>query len=1720
MSGFEQEIRDLTRQRLRLIRESQGTWPFAASLKRLGGQTAHEYEDRFLLELLQNAYDAQPPETSRGQVRFHLCQQQGMPVLYVANTGRPFRRRDVEALSNLALSSKTPGEGIGNKGLGFRSVLRVSEWPEVYSTNPIRRAGGLGYCFGFARPDDLAKLTSNSAEQTQLEKEVPPSALPIPRAVADPWVSRLLELDFVTVVRLPLTRPGAFDLVRRRLLDFGNQESPALLFLDRLRLLDVTFDGVDERDFSLTRRVAPASVAVPPDVRAAMVDTGGGRYAVFERKVDAHLMVEQIEEGIRAGDLSEEWRGWTGSAHIGIAIPLDDVVEGRIYTFLPMSTPSPINGHMNAPFYTKLARLEASLKVGLNEFLMDQLAHLASATADWLVGSMELVWRRVATDLVSWTSEHGERFRNAAEAACRVPMVPTLAKGKSSWSPLHEAIRWPDGVGQRFFSPIAVSRAGSRPILDPAIGQARLERLQESATALWGQTLKADDQEVGEIAENVAARVIRKGNVKRWNSYYEDLATLAQVFGPDVLKRRSILVDQSGKLRRSGPWDEKNRAEKPIFLPPVTSDGAAGDIGSIQLPAGLATIVPMLHAEVKLLRQDGTLRVRTEISKVLRQADLVREYKKEHVLRALAEASGRAKSNRRRSEILQQLFGAFKASPRGDGLDHLNPMVPARAGWIPASEAVFGDGWNGTMGPGLALVVASITNPFLKALFGHLLLPPEEWPFEVSDQDLLTRFLNRIGVADGIRPSRVKVDPIRRDGEFWNPADVANLFPSPADERAVWVCAANRKFTRPNHPRTPYRSDDLWDLPGHMELQDHSSDLRMAYARLITESLGHWAPETLEFRFRRYKAIHNTSQDEQRWPSLAGAMLSEVPWLPVTGPGNRDHPEFILPRDAWHFDDPNRRPPPFVSLVERSVATILDHCSTCRERLAKLGLRSWSDPAAAHDRLECLARVVEQGEVRESDIDALKKALREAFADCLEQGLLQPDSPIVVQQAHQLHVIGSNEVVYLPNNPRGFVDHLLESLDFGVAVVSPTDPAQIPTDWANRLLPAAGLAVEVLVGSEPVQNSVEHPLLLDRADWLVEWLLLTSELSRNRFLHLGPRALEEMVGKLRRVRLVQAASVHVRVDGSDVRLPPHLAGCVPLHDDGAPTLVVSVREAGTGKDVIDWTVLGDAADALAELLGQPGMASELRLSANELKRVMQGEFRRPLSREWALALRSPEPRVREIIARTRAHIEPLRELLVPAIFVLAGSKSAGKLRTADAPTVEDLRGELLQHFGAEGADRLIREAQQAESISAFRVALGLDYESFNLALEALGPPYRPLHDREEHRRVTQSVLARSRGTIAEALRVCYLPIFDARGDLQPYVSLRQGPDLQPTHEDLHKFASPPESMLLSRIGDWLSAHECPSLGAQVPDLPSVADTRSRNLEVVRGFLKEVQPLINAWVAKRSSAPGTWTIGSIEDDISSLDSSGWLDFRILSPDAIPDLLHRVGGWPEEMPRTRDLDTLGLAHEDVDWAKDANATEKEVRRRQQSTITVATEEVDAEDLAAVAEAVGRTVDDRILQASKRQRSPVAPPTPKIRRSGARKGPFRPSDRGMTDVQRNAIGLAGEVIAYRWLLTQYDEANGESWVSGNRSVLLGGKGDDALGYDFVVHQRSQSIYFDVKATAGDETAFEMTENEMRVAHAATRRTPYRIIFIRNVLNPELDSIRLRRIGTAISL
>ena len=127
------------------------------TISSLNEQIAQAYRGRCILELLQNAHDAlaNPPPDDPRQISF-LLSTRPEPVLLIANSGHPVRPKDFEGLCQLGQSPKDPNESVGNKGLGFRSVLEVSAFPEIWSTAPHGSDTSFVFRFDPSVPDHVA----------------------------------------------------------------------------------------------------------------------------------------------------------------------------------------------------------------------------------------------------------------------------------------------------------------------------------------------------------------------------------------------------------------------------------------------------------------------------------------------------------------------------------------------------------------------------------------------------------------------------------------------------------------------------------------------------------------------------------------------------------------------------------------------------------------------------------------------------------------------------------------------------------------------------------------------------------------------------------------------------------------------------------------------------------------------------------------------------------------------------------------------------------------------------------------------------------------------------------------------------------------------------------------------------------------------------------------------------------------------------------------------------------------------------------------------------------------------------------------------------------------------------------------------------------------------------------------------------------------------------
>lgn len=567
-----------------------------------------DYHGRFLIELIQNGHDAHDRRRRDGEISVRLASDEGgSGTLYVANRGQPFLSENVDALCEMGLSSKPPGEAVGNKGLGFRSVRHVTDSPQIFSRLVEDAGGGAfdGYCFTFARDAELDPLLPDPVTQALARSDLPAFYIPrwidtAPDAVAD-----FARRGFSTVIRLPIRNQAALSAVREEMLVLAGADAPMLLFLRRIGRLEAAIDGErladDAFELVLTREETPLIERSGP----SLVDLGeNGKFWVARADIPERDMLAAVVEGLESGALPESWRGWKGAGDVAIAVPIGEERAGfnpRLYTFLPMGrgATSPFRGHLHGSFFPSSNRMSLDSTVRVNALVLDHAVSLAADAAHWLkarsgtdagtpVPAATAV--RAAVDMLIWKTpasllqgEEGEyngggedavdlgaamaaaiAERWSAASLTDAAFVPCLGDwtgdpllrpefGPISWSPPAVARR-PIDNGKSFTLDFVAryGRAVGAAPLWPGLGQRRADSLVDFLRVHCGARFaeRLSSSERAEIVEGLAKAMAKakKPNWNRWCSFYGDLSDFMEA-DADALAGKEILICQDGSLR-------------------------------------------------------------------------------------------------------------------------------------------------------------------------------------------------------------------------------------------------------------------------------------------------------------------------------------------------------------------------------------------------------------------------------------------------------------------------------------------------------------------------------------------------------------------------------------------------------------------------------------------------------------------------------------------------------------------------------------------------------------------------------------------------------------------------------------------------------------------------------------------------------------------------------------------------------------------------------------------------------------------------------------------------------------------------------------------------------------------------------------------------------------------------------------------------------------------
>ena len=1404
-----------------VLAEYVGTevWAPAAQLKAASLHTAHEYAGRFLIELLQNAHDAHPRDRRDGRITIVVDADEGdFGTVYVANAGTPFAYESMTSLCKLARSPKVVGEGIGHKGVGFRSVLPVCKWPEIYSADPDGQPGNLdGYSFHFARYADLLTLTGGDESLARkVDREFPPFQIPVPADSVPGAVRSLAEMGHVTVIRLPLDGPSGQASALSLLDALAGSDVPVLLFLERIASLTlVRRKGGASREEVLTRGEKPMpSVIIPPDdLHIALVDLGEhGEFVVASTQIAPERLRLAVSSAIDAHLLSDDWTDWE-DAVVSVAVPADFDTAGRIFTFLPMGeeAQSPFSGHLNAPFFTKLDRTALDPAHPLNDLLLTVAGETAAAAAKTLQRMPMPAARRWVSDLVCWDGPHRERLADAVErlyksrlTSLRLVPVEATAGHEDGWACVAETVRWP--TGQLKILTAARAAAAGACLLDPTLGAKRSAAWERLGNWL-GCPLEPGAEQLAALVEVVLAQLERpapyhdqddptatrrrarrpagrpagisrsslpaaeKIRVEHWAAAYADLAVLFDAT-ENVLNGREILVDDTGTLRSANvqtpPRERRRRAKRvSAFLPP------ARDEAPVNVPASLRHHLFYLHPAV-------AEQLTTAVRSFLTGKGLIYGYDTRGLLEHVQGVLAGTESERIHRETLRFVFTLDQNGqiPRRPALNQLGLRVPARGGtMLPAPRTAFGPGWPDRHGTDLATVIdeAGDVDPDLAALGNRLVDPSPDLVRRGETTTQWAAFLARVGVVDGLPAfSPGPANPKVYGRQLGTDQMVRRFRLSPSIAEQWSDHLASSPQIRAAHPDTEYVAPNkpVWIL-GQAAAERLQPRARLAYARLIMYGLSHWPTSYLETQWERDRT---GNKDRQSIPTPLAAFIHEAEWVPAAPhPGG---PAFARPGALWHFPvGSDEAEPGFAALAARSVRGELDRQRAVLNALRAAGLSVWGEPEYAASLVRHLGEIAAKGAVTDGQWDQFLRAYLQAWSDVATVAgppdLTSVDDLWLVLrrgvrlEASRVNDLAANDIrIYVAQPADGLHLRLLAELELPLLLVD-GGLDRVRQELASGLGDLVRVVDENAVAVAPAGLAEPGDLLADGLRWLV--VLVAAAADHGRGLTMQDRPFDELALRLRNLRVRSYGALGLTLFDHPTALPTSRHGLLAQPDDENPSVLAPAPLSG-----LSGTELVVLSEEITVAVGRPDLQERVRAAVLELLRS-GGDHPNPGDDDIAEALRLSVKQVESTRLRLSGGLDAIVRRLYPVLVYWVGQVAADA--AADAARAVKGISELTDALSMAGplpvdADQLVATARTATSLGELRAALALDFASFNQVIRTLTPEYAPISHQAEHEQALRGYLSLFRATLIDQLRWSRLADFDGRRPQPDWRELR------------------------------------------------------------------------------------------------------------------------------------------------------------------------------------------------------------------------------------------------------------------------------------------------------------------------------------------------------------
>jgi hypothetical protein len=797
-----------------------------------------QYTGRYPFELLQNANDAAGDTGTRGRAHFLLTDT----ALIVADNGSGFGEPQVEAICSLGRSSKGPGESVGHKGLGFKSVGEITDYPQIVSALTSFQFNG----------DRVRVAVSEHLGPLPADQKLPIYAFPFPVEEADlgpdaAAIEKLRSDGFTTVIRLPLRDSVERATVEEDLLH--NLQSRLLLFLPH----------VDHLELEGTRGDFSSEIFREPDDGAehVLLETSdeSEEWLIYRASVNPKPAVLE--------PLGDAWKE-IEEVRFAIAVPIDDDSQPRVdgtfplYVYFPTDEQPGLHVAVHAEWVLSMDRRQIATTpeaAPFNRMLIRAVAdHLSS---------------RVAPDLVRRT----RASVNAIEALVPVTGAPAGAGGTDLRK------RWTEALLVAAFLPSADGslrrpadiRLLPRSLPDPAAAH-------ELAEVDGAHTLRPDIERLAAVKNFLASvpdtdemglgefmSLLTPPTRETAADYYGFLADWREAVGTPIvneLKKVASVLGTGGQVLTPDT--------DTIFFPRERGEVTIPD----DLPVPIAYL-PDVEDVRKLLRDLGV--------KPFEWRDLIRDF----LIKILSDPQADPDARERAMAGLRAYHQV-----RLQGSEDLEPvlgrvLLPARTadGSVhelrPAAEIYFSTPWTGPDD------LEVIYGPFGLAEFLDV-DPPEEAEQRQDDLD----FYRMLGVVANPRLDEAK------PAEYYGYMITSSRHPHRGGLFQEWFTlpeVAAAAVCPQGHPqsqqlRLSYRLDR------HEALIDARDPVRLM--ALWNQLARRWGSVYEEGMQALFYCVHGSHTGDRGRPvlSLFAYTLQSQEWVPVDR-GNV--PDLVRPAEAW-----------------------------------------------------------------------------------------------------------------------------------------------------------------------------------------------------------------------------------------------------------------------------------------------------------------------------------------------------------------------------------------------------------------------------------------------------------------------------------------------------------------------------------------------------------------------------------------------------------------------------------------------------------------------------------------------------------------------------------------------------------------------------------------------------------------------------------------------------